>query len=178
MRKIVNIGVFVMVCMIMTSCVVAGLTNDYNKLPDSWKAIVVPLKSFDQVSRGEITKINGMQLREELKKYPEAVVYIISNHRQDIVSIKQLEDDVQKRGIKLFLVMDGYFFANVTYDQRMYSPVFVMDNDFYKKKYADAYKRYFINDMLGRDRKTKLNSDFLFFFKNGESVSSQNSYKF
>lgn len=167
-----------MFCIIMTSCVVAGITNDYNKLPDSWKAIVVPLKSFDQVNRGEITKINGLQLQEELKKYPEALVYVITNHRQDIVSIKQLEDDVQKLGIKLFLVMDGYFFANVTYDQRMYSPVFVMDNDFYKKKHSKTYKRYFINDILGRDRKTKLNSDFLYFFKNGELESSQSTYKF
>ncbi|WP_430614101.1 hypothetical protein [Flavobacterium sp. JP2137] len=154
----------------LTSCGgVLDLTNDYGVLTEDWKEIIVPLKSFEEVKREQITKINGYQLKEELKRYPKALVYVISNQRQEIVSLRELELQMYERKCKLFLVMDGYLFVSSTFNQPVYSPIFSIDNGYYNKKYKSTYKRYFINDMLGN---AKLSSrvkkdDFLYYFEDG-----------
>lgn len=174
--KCVHLFVYLTFLSLGSCGVVYDLTNDYGVLTDDWKEIIVPLQSFEEVKRAQITKINGSQLKEELKRYPKALVYVISNHRQEIVSLRELELQMYERNCKLFLVMDGYLFVSATFNQPVYSPIFSIDNDYYNKKYKSTYKRYFINDMLGNQKlSSKIKKDdFLYYFEEGVLEKSGN----
>ena len=55
-----------MLLLLMLSCQIRGLTNDYGKLSPVEKSRVVALKNFENLSKDTIYKINALQLKEEL----------------------------------------------------------------------------------------------------------------
>ena len=57
----------ILLCLSLASCTVYGVTNDYKKLSDDDRSTIVSLKNFDDTNVKYIYKINGKQLKEELK---------------------------------------------------------------------------------------------------------------
>ena len=55
---------------------------NYNELNLEDKQKIVTLENFNNVDNERINKINGKQLREELKKDDLAVVYFLNLHRK------------------------------------------------------------------------------------------------
>lgn len=137
----------------VVSCItIYGLTNDYNKLSEEEKSMILPLKNFSNLECNKIYKLNADQLKEELKNYPKSIVYIFKN---DCVSefcmpMNVYKNFAQTHDYQLFLVMDGYAHLDATLDQMVETPYFSIDNDFYGISNRTKYIRYFENELLGR----------------------------
>lgn len=94
----------ILLCLSLASCTVYGVTNDYKKLSDDDKSTIVSLKNFDDTNVKYIYKINGKQLKEELKKHPKSVVYIFSNGctSQYCLPMSNYERFAKENNYKLF----------------------------------------------------------------------------
>lgn len=103
--KFKNFSVGICIRSLLTSYTIIKPKDHYEELALGWKDIVVPLHSFDQAKRSEITKINGMQLREELKKHPKAVVGFVVNHGSANSDLKIVEDAATANGYRKFIIM-------------------------------------------------------------------------
>lgn len=173
MKKVLTL---IVLAITITSCAIQGFTNDYNKLTEEQKSTVISLNSFDTVTDlNKIYKINGSQLKEELKKHPKAMVYVFKNGctSEYCKPLYFYENFANQNNYKLFLVMNGYADLEISTVEASKSPLFSIDNDYYKKKYRTTYTRFFQNDMLGRDLKFKEDEYLgqLFFFENGKLAS-------
>jgi len=173
MKKTILLFVLVM---FLSSCAIQGLTNDYKKLTSEQQNSIVALNSFDSATDLDIIyKVNGFQLRKELKKYPKVLVYVLTNGciSEYCKPLYIYENYAKENNYKLFLVMDGYGNLSESTKEVLNVPLFSIDNEYYDKKMRGTCTRYFENDMLGRDLKYKEKSYLgnLFFFENGELVS-------
>ena len=162
--------------MLLSSCSIQGLTNDYKKLTPEQQNDIVALESFEKATDlNKVYKINGSQLREELKKHPKVLVYEFKNGctSQYCKPLYVYENYAKENNHKLFLVMNGYANLKESTNEVLNVPLYSIDNEYYDKKMRNAYTNYFINDMLGRDLKYKEKEYLgnLFFFENGELVS-------
>lgn len=155
----------------LQACTLYGFTNDYKKLSESEKATVLPLKSFNETDSEHIYKINGVQLKSELKKHPKSLVYIFSNGCTSTLCLpmSNYENFARDNNYKLFLVMEGFGHLQKTVQQRsdvFTAPLYAIDNDFYNSWYSEKFHRYFENDLRGIERKAKPQwSGNLYFFE-------------
>lgn len=150
----------ILLCLSLASCTVYGVTNDYKKLSDDDKSTIVSLKNFDDTNVKYIYKINGKQLKEELKKHPKSVVYIFSNGctSQYCLPMSNYERFAKENNYKLFLVMEGYAHLDRTIAQRsevFKEQLYSIDNDFYNSWYSVRYHRLFENELRGIEKKAK-----------------------
>lgn len=173
-QKTLYTALFVVLSLWTSSCItIKPSNNGYVYLPEVWKNIVVEYENTDLIKREEIYKINGAQLRTRLVDSNKSLVYIIDNKTQEIASLVKLENTMKAHNVDLILVMQNYEFAYLTFNQRMYSPVFVIDNEFYNKKALRVYKGYFVNHMLGNEKlDTKLEPSYLYYFEGGQLIDS------
>lgn len=151
------------------SCKIEGLTNDYNKLNEEQKKKIIPLSSFKDQNWDLIYKINGAQLRTELKNHERSIVYVFKNGctSTHCKPISTYIDYAKTHNYKLFLVMNGYCNLDQTTDQYPKDQLYAIDNDFYGQKKRNTYITYFTNDMLGKNV-TEKDGKFmgnLYFFK-------------
>lgn len=149
-------------------CSVQGLTNDYDKLSEMQKSKIVPFVHSKSMSSNYVFKINGNQLKEELKTHKKSLVYIFKNGcTSDYCKpLVVYENFANKNGYQLFLVMNGYANLDETLKQNIKSNLYVIDSDFYETKYRNAYLQYFENDLCNKPREQK-NKEYLgnlFFF--------------
>lgn len=154
MKKII---MFLFITLIVASCKIQGLTNDYSKLKDDDKMKIIELSSFDNLNNEFIYRINGLQLNNELKKHPKSIVYIFKNGCTSKLCypLFTYENYAQKNGYKLFLVMDGYANLNETLEQPFSGILFSINNEYYNSKYSITYSRYFKNEISNKPRKEK-----------------------
>jgi len=131
------------------ACLVAGLTNDYNKLSCKQQQLVHEFSAFDDAEPGLIYKINAAQLKEELQQHPRALVYVFnSGCGSDACGpLSNYESFAEQHNYRLFLVMTGYTDLEKTISQEIESPLFVIDNDYYGSRYHHIYYRYFTNEL-------------------------------
>lgn len=172
--------VFALISCSINGSLVNGLTSDYNKLSPEEKSKVVNLVNFDNIDNRNIYKINGVQLKNELQKYPKSLVYIFTNGctSKFCLPMSNYENFAKENNYKLFLVMNAYNRMNDTTKQRsevFTAPLFAIDNDFYNSNIRNNYTRFFENDLreIGRNEKPKWDGG-LFFFENGKLVSVNN----
>lgn len=170
MKKIITLISF---GSIITSCAIQGFTNDYKILTDVQKSTIVSLNSFENADDlNKVYKINGAQLREELKSHPKALVYVFKNGctSEYCKPLYIYENYAKENNYKLFLVMNGYGNMELSTIEASKNPLFSIDNEYYNKNYRTVYIRYFENDMLNKDLKHK-DKEYLgnlFFFENGD----------
>lgn len=136
---------------------VNGLTNDFDKLSESQKALVVPFESFDAAEAGFVYKVTASKLKSELKDYPRAMVRVFnpkcsSTNCQPMSYYQQYADN---HGIFLIQVMISYAGFEEAVQQSSSRPLFVIDDAAYGTKLRPVYERYFTNELLGLPRKTK-----------------------
>lgn len=157
----------------LQSCIsIEGVTSDYGKLNEKQKALITDLDHFGNASEEKIYKINGAELKTELEKYPQALVYLFKNgctsdHCKPLVVYDLY---AKKHGLKLFLVMNGYASLNASLDAPHPWPLYAIDNVHYDSNYRNKYSRYFENEMLGKPKKAKEGAyeGNLYFFRNGK----------
>jgi hypothetical protein len=170
MRKILLLSTFVL----LQSCQIAGLTNDYSKLSAGEKALIVDGDSFDKTTTTKIYKITGTQLRDDIAKQPKAFVYVFTNgcHSPNCKPMKVYEIYAKEHGYKLYLVMSGYGNLHETLEQRnaFESPLYAIKTEAYDSRYRTVFERCFSNELVQRPKKEGRNG-CLFFFENGKFVS-------
>lgn len=149
--------VFISLIAISISCSIRGITNDYDKLTETQKTKIVQLINFDDAKPGLVHKINGSQLRSELKKHTKSIVYIFKNGcTSDYCKpLMVYESYAKANGYSLFLVMDGYINLDASLDQHISGTLFAIDNYHYKNNKRVTYTKYFINELLGKPLDSK-----------------------
>lgn len=148
----------VLVSCTLLSCIqVRGLTDDYNKLTAEQKTLVQPFRSNTILTKGKVYKINATELLEELREYPKAIVYIftVGCPADSCLPLPVYEAYARANGYKIFFVMTSYKDLDEALDEPISEPLFVIDSDYYGKKYFRKYVDYFKNELQGRDRKSK-----------------------
>ena len=157
-----KIALSILTIILVSSCSIQGLTSDFGKLNENQKSKIILLTSFEKIETNYIYKINGVQLKQELKKYPKSIVYIFKNGCTSDLCKPLLiyENYAKKNDFKLFLVMDGYAELNETLEQPISSPLFVINNEYYKSNIRANYSRYFENEITSKPLHEK-NSEYL-----------------
>jgi len=136
---------------------------------------IVSIKSFDDIDKSKVNKINGKQISEELKKDSLAVIYFANycsskTCTNDTKLVEDLEHYFTKRGYKYYLVLrDPELVDVILYDNKLQGPVFAIDNDYYSGMKGKNYLKFFVNDLLGLDLNEKFYKNIapiaLFFVK-------------
>jgi len=167
---------FLFALLLFSSCKITVLTNDYGKLSPVEKSKIIALKTFENLSKDTIYKINAIQLKEELLKYDAAMVYEFANgcSSEFCRPLKVYEIYAQKHHYKLFLVMNGFANLDRTLSQNFTSPLFAIDGDYYKKSFRTVYTQYFDNELRDKPIKDKEWLGGLFFFEHGKYVKTLN----
>jgi hypothetical protein len=164
-----NLCIFLLVCISVSSCKIEGLTNDYDKLNEEQKKKIVALPSFKDQNWDLVYKINGAQLKEELKNHERSIVYVFKNGCTSTYCkpMSTYTDYAKVHNYKLFLVMNGYCNLDQTMDQYPKEQLYAIDNDHYGQKKRNTYISYFTNDMLGKNVSEKEGKFMgnLYFFK-------------
>lgn len=156
----------------LNSCAIYGLTSDYGKLTTKERALIKDLNSFENLENNKIYPVDAIQLKEEIKKYPKALVYVFTNgcNSEYCLPMASYLNFANDKDMKLFLVMTGYANIYHTLDQNAGTPYFSINHNYYQKNIRGVNYRYFINELMDLPRNDKI-KDFqgdLFFFENGE----------
>ena len=159
---------------LLSSCSIIGLTNDFGKLTPTEKNKIISLKKFEKLSQDTIYKINASQLKQELLKYESAMVYEFTNgcSSEYCRPLQVYENYAQKHHYKLFLVMNGFGNLDKTKSQTVTSPLFAIDGDYYKKCFRSVYTRYFDNELRDKPLKDKDWLGGIFIFEHGKYVKT------
>lgn len=169
-----KITIYLLTLVLLTSCTIYGLTNDYKKLSETDKLRVEKLESFDNLEGGKIYEINAEQLKTELRKHPKSIVRIFTNYcnAPTCYPISVFKTYAEQNDYKIFFVMTGYADVNKTLVQDSTIPYFSIDADYYQTKYRNRYVNCFENELMGLDKNTKQKEWLgdLFFFENGNLV--------
>lgn len=172
MKKVVFIFIILFLGQSLSSCAIYGVTSDYGKLNDTDKSRVKEFDGFENLENDFIYPINADQLKQEIKNYPKALVYVFTNGCSSpyCLPMASYQKFAAKNDTKLFLVMTGYANINTTLNQHAATPYFSIDHNYYNKKIRGVYFRYFMNEMMGlpREGKIKEYSGNLLFYENGE----------
>ena len=173
MKKIIP---FILISLLLHSCKISGLTDDYSKLTEHNKLKIIPLESFENLDVDKIYKISGKQLRSEIAKHEKSLVYIFKNGCTSDLCKPMLvyENYANQNGYTLFLVMEGYGNLENTFEQRnnFTSQLFSINTDLYDSKYRAVYSRMFENELLENDinYKPKIYLGNLFFFEGNQLI--------
>lgn len=156
------------------SCTIYGLTNDYGKLNQLEKESIENFDSTSELSHGKVYKINGSQLLEEIQKHPKVMVYEFKNGCTSATCypLKSFEKYAKENQYILFLVMNGYDHLNESLIEPISSPLFAIDNYYYRSNMRGSYRKKFLKDMLlevpEADRIVKEFYGGIYLFENGK----------
>lgn len=137
---------------VLSSCVIYGITNDYDKLTGEQRNSIIPYSKATSFEIGKIYTLNAQELKSEMEKHPKSLVYIFANgcSSESCLPMAVYEEYAKKHNRKLFLIMTGYGALKATTNQPLASPLYAIDNDFYQEKKHRKYYRCFKNDLQGR----------------------------
>ncbi|MBD3582303.1 hypothetical protein [Flavobacterium selenitireducens] len=158
--------------LLLQSCAIHGLTDDYKKLDDAQKSRVADA-DFQNPQIDKIYKITGAQLLSEIAKHDKVLVYEFTNgctsdHCKPMIVYERF---ARANGYKLFLVMNGYGMLGETLAQRnsFESPLYAINSKAYPTVYRAKYSRMFRRELSGAAYDED-NYGGLFFFENGKFV--------
>lgn len=163
---------------LLNSCgliIMNGFSDDYNKLNDEQKAMVVSYRPSLPTNNNRIYVINAPELKTELKKYPKALVYTFANacSSEFCKPLYVYENWAKQNDYKLFLVMVSYANIEETLSQSCKNQLHVIDSNYYGNEPFGKYVTYFQNELKGLHVKAKDDwNGGLFFFENGEFVKN------
>lgn len=171
-------SVLYLLLLLLTSCglvEINGLSDDYGKLTDKQKELFIPFKKNETLDKNKIYQVTADQLKEEVKNYPKALIYVFTNGCSSELCkpLYFYENWADKNGVKLYLVMNSYANLFETTEQKFEGNLYVINSDFYGKKAFKRYSVFFKNELKGLDKKTKENWEGgLFFYENGNYIKT------
>lgn len=177
-----NLTYLIFLSVILNSCTVYGLGDDYEKIPNHYIYRVKTLESFENLNSNLIYRISGEQLAEELKNYPKSVVYIFTNG--NYFRKKPLTDYIdfaKENDYKLFFVMDGYMYLRETLEglNSNPSPVFVInrntDESNFKPSYVSRFENRLNVKIIIKEKKITC-FNCLLYFENGNFIKRIDEY--
>lgn len=154
---------------------IGGLSDDFDKLTNEQKAMIKSFEPNAPRDKNKIYVVSALELREELKKYPKALVYTFANgcSSEFCKPLYVYENWAKQNNYKLFLVMSSYFNLDYTLAENYESQLYVMDSNYFGKQLSRRYKTYFDNELRGLAHNAKEDwNGGLFFFENGEFVKN------
>ncbi|MBV7440242.1 hypothetical protein KRX57_02300 [Weeksellaceae bacterium TAE3-ERU29] len=133
------------------SCSIAGITNDYGKLSDKEKEFIIPFTDFKSVKNNRVYRINGVQLKNELKENDKSLVVFFANgcKSKNCIPLSNYVLYANKNNLKLYLIMAGYENLYETLIQKVDAPLFSIDNEYYNSTFRGRYIDKFTKDLLG-----------------------------
>lgn len=135
--------------------------------------------NFDQTKPGNIYIVNAAHIKENIINYPKAIVYVftVGCSSANCLPLSDFEDFAKENDYQLFPVLTGYSELNKVLEQNFNSPLFSIDDKYYKTRYRHIYERYFTNELMNLPAKTKYrereNSGWIFIYNYGQLVSIQ-----
>jgi len=168
-----NILLFSFIILLLNSCQVAGVTNDFDKLSEAQVANLAPFTSFKEAVPGKVYEINAGLLKEEMKEQHKSLVYVFANWctSKECLPLSVYKHYADKNGYNLYLVMSGYWDIDKTLKQKIGLPLYTIDPAYYNTKYSLTYLRKFENELMGipieTKRKDRKIDGTLFFFNFG-----------
>jgi len=174
MKQIYKISLLGFLAILLTSCAVAGLTNDYNKLSNQNKLKIVKLANFKTLSVNSIYELSASELKTELKNHSKSIVYVFTNGCTSnlCMPLSHYQNFAKENKYKLFLVMTGYADLNETLVQNVNEPLFSINSAYYNTKYRFKYTQFFENELqnLPIKYKEKEYKGSLFFFERDKLI--------
>ncbi len=170
MKNLIILG---LTLLLVNSCKMYGVTNDFDQLTDKELQLIAPFKTFEESVPGKVYEINAGELKEDMKRYPKSLVYIFANwcSSSGCQPLSVYKEYAIRNGYNLYLVISGYHDLNKTLKQNIGQPLYTIDSEFYKTKYSRAYIRKFRNELMELPVETKLKDcpmdGSLFFFNFG-----------
>ena len=156
---------------ILSSCSIKGITNDYGKLTSELKVQITPLQDFKALKLDMAYTINAEQLNKEIASHHKVLVYVFTNGCTSNMCkpLFVYENYAKQNGYDLFLVMNGFGNLEKTLIQPRKTPLLAIDGDYYKTIYRGAYERKFMNEISGlpTNQQRKFQGD-LFFYSDGK----------
>lgn len=169
------------VCSCSTKLIsIHGYNNDYDKLSELGRAKIHTLTNFNILENAEVYVVAPVSLKEEIARHSKSVVVLYSTtcNSSDCQTISSYEKFAADNGYRLFLTMISYEGVEQAIAQNPTSPIFVVDNDYYKENRRFIYERYFLNDLIGYPTHTKykdipdeMENARLFFYEEGRLVN-------
>lgn len=157
----------VLICLILQSCLLQGLTNDYKQLTEDQKAIVRPFTNIEELEPNKVYKVNAAQLKNAMKESPKSIVHLFNGAcPHHTTTLSNFEKYAKDNGYQLFMVLIAYTDLSKSTNQQYEGPLFVIDNDLYGERYGFKYVRYFRNDLMEKPLKSKgkdFAGDFFYF---------------
>lgn len=158
----------------LSSCTIVGLTNDFSKLTDEEKNLIVTNTDFLDLKNKKIHVVNGQDLKNEFKKNEKSMVYIFTNGCPSdyCLPMNSYENYAVENNYKLYLVMSGYGNLQSALQQNFNSPLFAIDYSYYDTKFRSVAVRKLENDLRGRplNYKEKIYEGNIFFFEKDKLV--------
>lgn len=156
------------------SCIqINSNTNYYQNLSTQWKELFVNYEPDQPLSRSKIYKINGVQLYNHIALQDKTLVYLVDNLNPQIPTLVWLESITKAQGLDLLIVMQNYGAPHFTFNQKMFSPIFIIDNTYYTFKKPGQNTAHFTKDLLAKATlNQKSDSDYLFYFEKGQLLDS------
>ena len=151
----------------LTSCElhIYGLTNDYNKLDDMHKSMVKEFKGSQNASAGYVFKIVADDLKSEFQKSKRSILANLPKTcgEQDYIDFfEEVEELSKQEDLQVFILMHTYERFPALSKAKPNFPIYVIDNDRYKRKFQTRYKDVFFTDLTGKKFNKKNRSEYLF----------------
>jgi hypothetical protein len=151
-----------------------GLVSKYKKTDKEYPGLLVKTNPNEPICNLTITEtpkvyiINGLQLKNCLKNYQKAIVYIWDPHctSEQCVSPTLLQQYCNEENTELFVVAEYYDGNELTQFYDVKHPILGIDTEYYKSNFTDRYTRLFKEDLAVKTHKD--NYSRMHYFENGE----------
>lgn len=162
---------FIVIICLCNSCSIKGsfrgLYSYYQKTKSQKPDLLVkPTQVICEIKNTDIPKvyvINGKELLECLKSYPESIVYIWASRCRSkfCYPLNIIQQKCDKKNIALFIVAEYYDGELMDINYKIKKPIFGIDTEYYNTNLTSSYVSKFIYD-LTFIKKTN-DSRFLYF---------------
>jgi len=162
---------FFIIIPLISSCVqVRGIGDDYKYLTNNEKNMIKAYDNTISPTRKNVYKVNATEILNEVKKYPKAIVYVftVGCPSDTCLPLNIYEEYAKKHGYKVFFVLTSYKDLGDALKEPISEPLFVIDGNYYGKKFLRKYVSFFENELRGLDKNMKRTTyESLHFYENG-----------
>ncbi|WP_107039037.1 hypothetical protein [Brumimicrobium mesophilum] len=141
-----NILILLLLTFLLSSCLFHFVTdNYYSYLTPIEQARIKHLSAFEDAKAGNVYKITGNQLMEELKNHEKSMVYSFANScpSHSINHLYEEKKYAEENGLKLFLIMSNYSNMAQTINKKLGLPLYSINNEAYGiEKSRKYYKKF------------------------------------
>lgn len=153
---------------------IKAFTSRYNETQKQYPGLLVKADSLvtlcDLVYKesSHVYLVNGLQLKQCIAEYENAIVYIWDAHcpSKQCFSPSLLQKYCRQKNVELFVVAEYYDGAELIQFYEIDKPILGIDTEYYKSNFIDRYVSKFEGDLDVSDNTTGR----MLYFKNGKYI--------